>query len=360
MLQTLGAAFLAVYPSTAFPAAQEAPWPGADWPRSSPAAQGMESSRLEALAKGIREGEEFPDLHGLLIARDGYVVLEEYFAGHGPDELHTLQSVSKSFTSAILGIAVGQGKLRADEKVLAFFPDAEIRNRDSRKEAMRVEDLLTMRSGTDYHERGSDSPHWQLNRLSRGWDRFVLDRPMVRQPGAHFQYDSGGVILLSAILKSRTGMHADAFADRFLFPRIGIEQTDWFRNSEGHPHTGGGLELRLQDMARLGLLYLRGGRWGDRQVVPADWVARSTRRLVTLEGRGHVVGYGYLWWILEPDPAGPGKQDIYAAMGFRAQYIFVVPEHDLVVAVQGGTHRHADEKRPIDFLYTHILPAVRR
>ncbi len=339
----------------------QAPWPTETWPRSTPEAQKLDAARLSQLSDLIRQGKRFPDLHGLLIVRNGYLVLEEYFAGRQADGLHTLQSVSKSFTSALVGMAIDQGKiLGVEEKVLTFFPGMkDIRNRDARKEAMTLGDLLTMRSGTDYHEGHSGTPHAQLNRLDRGWDRFVLNRPMVRSPGSRFRYDSGGVILMSAILKSRTGMHADAFADRYLFPRLGISQRRWFKNRDGHPHTGGGLYLRPQDMAKFGLLYLRGGRWEDQQLISADWVNESLKKHVEFQdSRQHTTGYGYLWWVLEPDPQGEGRQDIYAAMGFRAQYIFLVPQHDMVVVVTGGTRNGVDQRRPIEFLYTHILPAV--
>jgi CubicO group peptidase (beta-lactamase class C family) len=215
-----------------------------------------------------------------------------------------------------------------------------------------------MRSGTDYNERGSNSPHDRLNRLPTGWDRFYLDRPMVTEPGTVFQYDSGGVILLSSLIRARTGLHADAFAESYLFEPLGIERARWFRNREGHPHTGGGLDLLPRDMAKLGLLYLRGGRWGDRQVVPEEWVRRSTELRVERPRGAHNIGYGYLWWIHEPDPSGPGERNIYAAQGFRGQYIFVVPEHDLVVVVTGGTSNFSDELRPIAMLYDRILPAV--
>ncbi len=339
------------------------PLPADDWPRSTPAAQGLDGARLEELVARMRRGE-IPDQHALLIVRHGYLVLEEYFDGWSAERIHMQQSVTKSFTSALVGIAVAQGAIRGvDEKVLDFFPDLEgVRHLDARKRAMTVADLLTMRSGTDYHERGADSPHSRLNRLARGWDRFYLDRPMVAAPGSRFNYDSGGVILMSALLEARTGLHADAFADRHLFAPLSITKRDWFRNREGHPHTGGGLDLRPRDMAKLGLLYLRGGRWGERQVVPAEWVDASLKRHVDWrdDPRGHSVGYGYLWWVLEPDPAGDGERDVYAAMGFRGQYVFIVPEHDLVVAVTAGTRTYRDETRAIDALYRHVLPAVRR
>jgi CubicO group peptidase (beta-lactamase class C family) len=318
---------------------------------------------LAQLVELIRADESFPDLHSLLVVRNGYLVIEEYFAGQNAERLHELQSVSKSFTSAAIGIAIEKGYIKnVQEPVLSFFPDREgIDNVDDRKRAMTIEDLLTMRSGTDYHERGPDAPHFQLNRLTHGWTEFVLSRPMVSQPGTTFQYDSGGVILLSAILKARTGQHADAFLEEHLFKPLGIERSGWFKNLEGHPHTGGGLRLRPRDMAKFGLLYLRKGRWEEKQVVPTAWVEASTKRHVTFANvhRG-MLGYGYLWWILPPDPASNRKTEIFAARGFRAQYIFVVPEHDMVVVVTGGAQTGRHMIKPVEFLHSHILPAVNR
>ncbi|MGD8867039.1 MAG: serine hydrolase [Gemmatimonadales bacterium] len=345
------------------PSVAQEVWPDTEWPRSTPEERGLEPELLDALVAAIREGQRFPDLHSLLVVKDGYLVVEEYFAGFDRDRLHTLQSVTKSITSALIGIAIARGDIAGvEERVIDFFPQwRDEMERDPRWAVVRMEDLLTMRSGTDYHERGQDSPHFQLNRTLHGWDRFYLDRPMVREPGTYWQYDSGGVILISAMLKQRSGMHADAYAQRFLFEPIGIDQANWFRNLDGHPHTGGGLDLLPRDMARFGLLYLRGGRWRDRQIVPQAWVDESTRQHVDFDPpRGRTTGYGYLWWMLAPDPRGAGTEPIYAAMGFRAQYIFVVPEYDMLVVVTGGTTNGQDQRRPIEFLYSHILPAVRR
>ncbi len=338
------------------------PWPTKSWPRSTPAAQGLDPAPLDRLTSTLRENREIRNIHSVLIVRNGYLVHEEYFAGHDADELHMQQSVSKSFTSALVGIAIDKGKIESvGERVLDFFPDLEgkVDNVDDRKRRMTLEDLLTMRSGTDYHERGSGSPHSKLNGMSRGWTKFILDRPMIDEPGAMFRYDSGAVILTSAILESRYGVHADVFAREHLFKPLGIERFDWYRNAEGHPHTGGGLDLRSRDMAKLGLLYLRDGRWEDQQVVPADWVATSLSRHVSFDPpRERSVGYGYWWWVLPPDPDGAGSQDIYGAFGFRGQYIFLVPEHDMVAVVTAGTRGWDEEIAPVEFLYTHILAAV--
>jgi len=334
-----------------------------EWPRSTPEQQGLDSERLTELVELIREGKEFPDLHSLLIVRNGNLVVEEYFRDHSADKLHTLQSVSKSFTSALIGIAIERGAIiGVNEKVLDFFTDVRIiKNMDSRKTSMSLRDLLTMRSGTDYHEGPAGSPHSTLNSLDTGWDQFYLDRPMVRDPGTHFQYDSGGVILMSSMLKDRTGVHADGYAQEYLFKPLEITKVQWLKNKEGHPHTGGGLYLVPRDMAKFGLLYLHNGSWNGRHIVPSDWVKVSVKKHVILRRNvPGVVGYGYLWWILSPDPDGSGKEYIYAAMGFRAQYIFVIPEHDMVVVVTGGTRSAVDQRKPIEFLYSHILPAIRR
>ncbi len=342
-------------------AADDTPWPTNGWTRAQPADEGLDSKRLQQLVTQIREGE-IPSIHSLLVVRNGHLLVEEYFDGHKADELHTQQSVSKSFTSALVGIAIDNGKFSGvDEKVLDFFPKLEgIDRSHPQRQKMTLKDLLTMRSGTDYHERGDDSPHFQLNRISKGWTEFILNRPMVRDPGTHFQYDSGAVILASAMIKQRYGVHADRFAEEYLFKPLGIKQSNWYRNREGHPHTGGGLDLRSRDMAKFGLLYLRQGNWDGKQVVPKTWVKDSLSRQVNFEPpKGRHVGYGYWWWVLSPDPNGQSKQDVYAALGFMGQHIFLVPEHDMVVVVTAGA-RGEEERAIFKFFYDEILPSVVR
>jgi CubicO group peptidase (beta-lactamase class C family) len=217
-----------VPPWSTGPRGPQAPAVGQDpvswqWPVSTPEEQGVDGTKLAELVDLIRQGERYPDLDGLLIVRHGAIVVEEYFHSGRADRLHILQSVTKSFTSALVGIAIARGEFKGvDEKVLDFFPEVTgIANMDERKASLRLQDLLTMRSGTDFHEDGPDSPYRQMMRLVNGWDKFYLDRPMLRPPGTEFLYDSGGVLLLGAMLKRRTGLHADAYAERFLFKPLG-------------------------------------------------------------------------------------------------------------------------------------------
>ena len=340
--------------------------PSGDWPVSRPDEQGLDGKALADLTDLIRKGEICPRLHALLVIRHGVLVLEEYFNNWQPDRLHTLQSVSKSFASALVGIAVARGEFKGvDEKVLDFFPGMkDIANMDERKASMRLEDLLTMRSGTDYNEQGPDSPHFQLNKLERGWDKFYLDRPMVQSPGTGFLYDSGGVILISAMLKNRTGLHAAKYAERYLFEPLGIKDYYWYENLEGHSHAGGGLNLTARDTARLGQLYLNNGRWGDKQVVPEDWIRESFRMHVDLTSPGQPPGgYGYLWWIGAPDPRGKGRQFVFMARGRYGQFIFVAPEHDMVAVVFSMAQEGVQSDNPCNYMslfYDRILTAVRR
>jgi CubicO group peptidase (beta-lactamase class C family) len=333
------------------------------WTLSTPEEQGVDPKILADVTDLIRKGELCPRLHVLVIVRHGRLVLDEDFNGWGPGKMHTLQSVSKSFTSALVGIAIARGEFKGvHEKVLDFFPGVTgIANMDERKASMRLQDILTMRTGTDYHENGPDSPHSELNRLASGWDKFYLDRAMLRAPGTEFRYDSGGVILLSAMLKARTGMHAHEYAEKYLFKPLGIEKSFWVRNAEGHTHAGGGLNLAAHDTAKFGQLYLNNGRWGDVQVVPEAWVRESLKMHVDLTTPGQPPsGYGYLWWILAPDPRSKSGQFVYAARGRGGQYIFVVPEHDMVVAMCGDAKTGSDSGQYMTVFYDRVLPAVRR
>ena len=354
--------FLHLFQGITTPIVGQAPWPTEKWPRSTPEEQQINPKQWDDLVRRIRHENECPHLHSLLIIRNGYLVLEEYFNGFDAETVNSLQSVTKSFTSAVMGMAIEQGKIQGVyEKVSDFFPDIQdIQNMDDRKASMKFRDLLTMRSGTDYTEGYDSSPHSKLKRLERGWDRFYLNRPMVSKPGTRFQYDSGGVILMSAMLKNRTGMHVDKFAEKYLFAPLGIKNFRWIKNREGHPHTGGGLYLRPLDMAKFGLLYLKNGKWENKQVVPAWWVEESFKKHVTFarRSRRRHTGYGYLWWIQESDPAGSGEHDIFSARGHGGQFIFIIPEHNMVVVTTSESNHNTGLQKPIDFLYSDILPAL--
>ena len=176
-------------------------YPTDQWRTSSPDEQALDRKKLKKLVKRIRRND-ISGIDSLLIVRNGYLVIESYFNGWGPDDLHTLQSDTKSITSLLVGIARQQGFISSvDQKVLGFFPEyRRIKNIDDRKAAMSLRDLLTMRTGLNWSEDPYEgSPLWQLNNCGCDWLKFTLDWRMREQPGTRFEYNSGGVILLEEL-----------------------------------------------------------------------------------------------------------------------------------------------------------------
>jgi CubicO group peptidase (beta-lactamase class C family) len=322
---------------------------------------GIEPRGLATLVGRLRRGE-LGQIHGLLIVRHGRLAVEEYFAGSSRDDVHTQQSVTKSVTSLLVGIAIDQGLIRSEgERVLGYFPEyGDLGGQDARRDSLAIEDLLTMRTGLLWTEEpygGSDLE--RMNGSSGDWVRFVLDRPMREAPGTRWQYNSGGVIVLAGILRSATGGDPVEFARRHLFEPLGIRGERWVRAPlDGLPHTGGGLSLRARDMARLGEMLLRQGNIGGRQVVSAGWLQRTARRAAGPIAWPRPVYYGQLFWLFPLGVAGASASpDIVTASGAGGQWIFTVPSLDLVV-VFTADRSNPGFFTPVDLLYGDILPEV--
>jgi len=341
-------------------------WPAATWRTANPQDVGIDKSRLDDLAEKIRS-RRIAELNGLVVIRHGYVVLEQYANGSSASQAHEMQSVTKSVTSLLVGIAIDQGKIPSvDGKVLSFFPEyTDIRNMDQRKQNVTIKSLLMMESGINFYEDPYEgSPLQQLNNSSGDWLRIVLDQPMNAAPGELWQYNSGGVISLGGVIYNTTHITADEFARQFLFSPLGITVASWFKgNPNGLPHMGGGLSLRASDLARIGYLVLRKGKWGDRQIVTESWIDESTRHHVHNPRTfgTHPTDYGYLWWLLPLDNRSGGSwdTDIITASGAKGQWLFIVPKYDLVVAATSNGSGYTGYIDPVDFLYSSILPAIR-
>jgi CubicO group peptidase (beta-lactamase class C family) len=340
-------------------------WPGATWRTASAVDAGIDGARLDALVNRIKS-KQYADVHGLVIVKNGYVVLEQYFNGSSALQLHEMQSVTKSVTSLLMGIAIDQGRLRLSDKLLGFFPEyTDIRNMDDRKRAITLADALSMRSGINFYEDPyPGSPLDQLNSSQGDWLRIVLDEPMNAAPGDLWQYNSGVVISLGGVIFNATHVNADDFARQNLFDPIGVGQTFWYEGQPNDlPHMGGGLNLRAMDLARIGYLVLRKGRWADRQVVSEQWIASSTSHLARNPRTfgTHPTDYGYLWWLMPLDDrqSDGWDSDIITASGAKGQWLFIVPKYDLVVAVTSGGSTFNGFIDPLNFLYSEILPAIR-
>jgi CubicO group peptidase (beta-lactamase class C family) len=326
----------------ASPAAEEEIfWPTTGWRTSPPEEQGMDAATLARMVEEAKAQKL--DLDSLLVIRNGYIIHETYFGSQSANQKHVQYSVTKSFISTLIGIALERGSIERIEKpVLDFFPGLEIQNPDPRKEKMTLEDLLTMRSGLLWND--SDQDFENLFR-SADWVQYMFDLPLMQTPGTVFTYCSGCTNLLSAILQKATGMTALDYARENLFGPLGITDLRWESNPAGTSIGGWGLYITPRDMAKLGYLYLHGGMWDGAQVVPAEWVSEATRKHTSTGGN---LGYGYQWWTYP-------KWDAYAALGRDGQTIFVIPESDLIVVTTAGGVSH---DRIFQLIEDFVYPAL--
>jgi hypothetical protein len=339
------------------------------WPVSTPEKEGIAGAPLNALVDSIRIGK-YGNVDKLVVVRNGKLVLSERFArdyneisrgkrtaiGCGVDActdstelhefnylhptwhpfykgrpVHTLQSVTKSVTATLIGIAIRRGEIKSvQQPLLSFFGAYDLSKVDGRLQKASLADLLTMRSGIEWHEvdRPLDDTNTTLQlERSRDWIAFTLSQPMDAEPGTKWAYNSGGSALMAEIIRKATGQHADKYAEKYLFGPLGIRDYHWKKTPTGHPDTEGGLYLDAEDLARIGLLYLNDGVWNGQRVLPTGWAREATERHVAnIAPNGP--GYGYQWWRYDRRGA-----DIWAGNGFGGQFIIVVPAHNMVAVV---------------------------
>jgi CubicO group peptidase (beta-lactamase class C family) len=284
----------------------------------------MSSAVLQQLHAHIRT-EELP-LDSYLVIRHGYIVYEDYPGFYDIDNFHILHSVTKSFTSALIGIAIDQGYISGvDAPVVSFFTDRTIANLDARKERMTVENLLNMRAGLEWNEWSypyTDSRNDLVQMIYSGdCIQFMLDRPMATEPGTSWVYNTGASHLLAGIIHETTGQIPIDFATDQLFGPLGISLVGWTRDVNGLNFGGSELHLRPRDMAKFGLLYLNDGEWDGTQIISSDWVEES-QRSPAYPWAG--TGYGYQWW--KQLSAGT-----FEARGLHSQWIIIHPEYDLII-----------------------------
>jgi len=334
-----------------------------------PVVQGLDRAVLDAGVARIEAGE-FGDVHSVIVYRNDELVLEEYFHGTGPQTRMSIESATKSIASVLVGMALTGGALPdgVETPVLSLFPEyAAVANPSPQKDAMRLEDVLTMRTGLAWDEWTLEYQHplnsWQQMRATPDWTRYVLDRPMVAAPATHFVYNTGASLLLSRVVEQAAGLSAAAYADQTLFDALDIDGWTWPSSPEGHSVTGEDLELTPPEMARIGLLLLNGGRWNGSQVVPEDWIAVSTAAHVTYAHGIQTFEYGYQWWRFRDDLSVAAlleSNDAFFAWGSGGQFIIVVPHLSLVVVMTGANYTSGDVDSAVQLALfrDHVLAAV--
>jgi CubicO group peptidase (beta-lactamase class C family) len=285
------------------------------------------------------------NLQSLLIARQGKLVLEEYFYGFEKDRTHDMRSASKTFAPLLVGIAHDHGaKVEIDTPVYAQFPEyKEFANPDPRKSKMTVRDLMTMTSGLACDDNDENSPGnedvMQQQTAQRDWYKYMLDLPMVRDPGGdQAVYCSAGINLLGGVVRNATHTWLPEFFYENVAEPLQIKTYHWNLMPNGDGYAGGGLYLRPRDQLKLGQLYLNGGVWNGKRVVTKDWVDKSVSRQSTFGktlGADHDYGYG---WHLYHFEVGDHSYRAYAAGGNGGQIVMMIPDLDLVVGFTGGAY----------------------
>jgi CubicO group peptidase (beta-lactamase class C family) len=318
-------------------------WPTNGWRTSTPEEQGMDAQKLAAMLAEIKERKI--DIRSLLVIRNGYLVSETYFVPFLQHHKQDMQSVGRSFTATLVGIAIDKGYIAGvDQKILEFFPDRTFANLDAQKKAMTLEDVLTMRSGL---EPQPEDPYYRAMQDSPDWIQFLLDLPVTDPPGSRWNYCAGCSHILTAILQNTTGMNPRDFAEQYLFKPLGISAGRWMSDPAGLPYGAGGFNLMPSDMAKLGYLYLHKGQWDGQQIISPEWVETSTQPHADVDVNAHF-GYGYHWFTV-PEMEG------YAALGGGGQIILVIPRSDLVIVTTAKT-----EESLFELFDKYILPAVQK
>lgn len=309
--------------------------------------------------------DEFPNTHSILVAKSGRLVFEEYFYGFDRDVLHDMRSASKSLASTLIGLAIDRNLIDGSEAtVLPFFPEyRSYEEWDSRKAKITLRNLMTMSSGLDANDSDRNSVAaegtYQSQSAQPDWTKLALDAPMIAEPGKRLIYGGANPLILGSILDNVIGDRVEWFAEEALFRPLGIVKYRIYLDPLGVPYLGGGMYLRPRDMLKIGQMYLDDGKWQGRQVLSDSWVAESFGRygrLEPLESNGNE--YGYLWWHENYEVNGQRIESI-EARGYGGQYIFVVPELEMVAVITSGNYRGglAMTRQPQTIFQRYLLPA---
>jgi CubicO group peptidase (beta-lactamase class C family) len=311
-----------------------------DLPRSGPEAQGVSSPALLSFVEAADTGIE--SMNSVMLVRHGQVVAEGWWAPYDAGSPHSLYSLSKSFTSTAVGIAIAEGKLDLDDGVLKFFPEDAPAEPSNHLKAMRVSDLLRMSTG---HQ--AEPPRTP----GQAWTRTFLARPVPFKPGTHFLYNTSATYMLSAVVQKATGMTVLDYLKPRLFEPLGIEHPTWESSPQGVTTGGYGLSIRTEDIAKFGQLYLQKGEWDGKRLVPAAWVEAATARQTSNGSNPESdwdQGYGYQFWRC--------RHGAYRGDGAFGQFCVVLPGQDAVVAITSGVK---DMQAVLNLVWEKLLPALK-
>ena len=331
-------------------------WPTDDWRVSNPEEEGMDLKKLEAAKKRMRE--EFFNIRSLLIVKNGFLIYEEYFNEYKADNTQDIKSATKSVLSILTGIAIENGYIKGvNQNLVEIFPEyAQLINNSLKKE-INVEYLLTMSSGLQ-----DTSKEVQVEKRQEDYSDLVkaliLELPVANKPGSIFLYDEGHIHILSGIITKTSKMETLDFANKYLFFSLGIANAKWTTDPNGLCYGGSGLQITPRDMAKIGYLYLNGGKWGEKQIVSKQWIKESLKPRFKTQDQQVITGpteYGYLWWLKDIK----GYPSFFAS-GRGGQFIIIIPDLDMVIVTTADGDAQAGPQfyAPFKVIEENIVDAV--
>ncbi len=329
---------------------------GDGWQTAAPASVDLDTAKL-ALIYDFIQSDIHEDFHSLVVVKDKKLVIDRYYNGYDLNSTNDIRSATKSITSALVGLAIEDGYIEGlDTKILTFLQDyAPFAHDSPQKQAVTIENLLTMASGFDANADDAASPGHE-DRLFEAddWIRFCLDVPMANEPGEVWAYTSMNTFLLGAIIAKASNETLQEYSHRRLFQPLGMKNYRWSTTPRGDVIAQGNFFITARDMAKIGSLYLNDGRWGEAQVLPADWVKESLKGRYPVSWDGYDQ-YGYQWYTHSLSIRGKSVK-YYLASGNGGNKIYVIPEHRMVVAIaSSGYNRGHSHPRSLAILRMLLL-----
>jgi CubicO group peptidase (beta-lactamase class C family) len=316
-----------------------------DLQRATPESQGITSAAILQFVEAVES--QIHELHSFMLLRHGKVIAEGWWSPYKRENPHMLFSVSKSFTSTAVGLAVAEGLVSIDDLVLSFFPEEAPTEANAHLATMRVRHLLSMSTG-----HADDTWSCMLDRPDSNWIKGFLAVPVPHAPGTQFLYNTGATYMLSAIVQKMSGMKLVDYLESRLFEPLGIEKATWEESPQGINSGGIGLSIRTEDLARFGQLYLQKGMWQSRQLLPEAWITEATTFHIANGDSPEsdwTQGYGYQVWRC--------RYGAYRGDGVFGQYCIVMPEQNAVLAITGGVDLF-DMQQPLNLVWEILLPAM--
>lgn len=320
---------------------------------------GIDEAPIVEISRLIRDIDSYDNVLSMLIVKNGKLVHEVYSPYCQRNTLHWMASITKTVTSTLIGIAIDKGFIEStDSKLYELLPQFSQHFKDTGKRKITLKHIMTMTSGLEWNEQVSyndpRNSEWQMVE-SEDWMYYVASQPIREEPGTRFYYNTGGIHLLSAVIKSTSGMSAHMFAEKYLLHPMGIYGYQWNKDPLGYPCTGGtdgGIGLRTRDIAKFGWLFLKDGRWKGKRIISEEWVKQAPHTHMVKRGRGTTYGFN---WTSGIRHAHGKRFEFIASFGYGGQTLYIVPEYDLILVF---TCELTDEGSGVNLLVMKAFEAI--